>query len=70
MKGDIMSKKVNTITTNAANTETAVQVLPSAVDTLKNWFETVEGISLRKLSLATDVSYQMLLKETYRRCPV
>ncbi len=62
MKGDIMSKKVNTITTNAANTETAVQVLPSAVDTLKNWFETVEGISLRKLSLATDVSYQMLLK--------
>lgn len=61
MKGDIMSKKVNT-TINPTTTETAVQVLPSAVDTLKNWFETVEGISLRKLSLATDVSYQMLLK--------
>lgn len=54
-----MSKKVNTTTTNPTTTETAVQ---SAVDTLKNWFETVEGISLRKLSLATDVSYQMLLK--------
>lgn len=61
-----MSKKVNT-NTNAPEekvltTETAVQGLPSAADVLKNWFETVEGISLRKLSLATDVSYQMLLK--------
>lgn len=54
-----MSKKVNT---NAITTETAVQGLPSAADVLKTWFETVEGISLRKLSLATDVSYQMLLK--------
>lgn len=54
-----MSKKENT---NAITTETAVQGLPSAADVLKNWFETVEGISLRKLSLATDVSYQMLLK--------
>lgn len=54
-----MSKKENT---NATTTETAVQGLPSAADVLKNWFETVEGISLRKLSLATDVSYQMLLK--------
>lgn len=54
-----MSKKENT---NAITTETAVQGLPSAADVLKNWFETVEGISLRKLSLATGVSYQMLLK--------
>lgn len=54
-----MSKKENT---NAITTETAVQGLPSAADVLKDWFETVEGISLRKLSLATGVSYQMLLK--------
>lgn len=54
-----MSKKENT---NAITTETAVQGLPSAADILQNWFETVEGISLRKLSLATGVSYQMLLK--------
>ena len=54
-----MSKKENT---NAIAPETAVQGLPSAADVLKNWFETVEGISLRKLSLATGVSYQMLLK--------
>lgn len=52
-----MSKKVNTL--NPTTTET---VVPSAAETLKNWFETVEGISLRKLALATDVSYQMLLK--------
>ena len=54
-----MSKKENT---NAITTETAVQGLPSAADVLQMWFETIEGISLRKLSLATDVSYQMLLK--------
>lgn len=59
MKGNIMSKKENT---NAITAETTVQGLPSAADVLKNWFETVEGISLRKLSLATGVSYQMLLK--------
>lgn len=61
-----MSKKVNTNAIapeeKVLTTETAVQGLPSAADVLKNWFETVEGISLRKLSLATDVSYQMLLK--------
>ena len=42
--------------------ETVEQGLPSAADVLQDWFETVEGISLRKLSLATGVSYQMLLK--------
>lgn len=61
-----MSKKVNTNAIapeeKVLTTETAAQGLPSAADVLKNWFETVEGISLRKLSLATDVSYQMLLK--------
>lgn len=61
-----MSKKVNTSTTAPVEivltTEPAEQGLPSAADILQNWFETVEGISLRKLSLATGVSYQMLLK--------
>jgi len=59
-----MSKKVNTPTPEemVLTTETAEQGLPSAVDVLQNWFATVEGISLRKLSLATGISYQMLLK--------
>lgn len=61
-----MSTKKNT-TTNATATpnttpEERILNIDAAADVLKNWFETVEGISLRKLSLATDVSYQMLLK--------
>lgn len=66
MKGDIMSKKKIENTNATPNTtptpEERILNTDAAADVLKTWFETVEGISLRKLSLATDVSYQMLLK--------